>query len=50
MDTFFRQVNEPVNLIVDSIDLPKDDDESLVIVEAPSSEGVVDQVTLHYHF
>ncbi|XP_054261636.1 TRAF3-interacting protein 1-like isoform X2 [Macrosteles quadrilineatus] len=43
-DTDNKQVNEPVNLIVDSIDLPKDDDESLVIVEAPSSEGVVDQV------
>ncbi|XP_046685490.1 TRAF3-interacting protein 1 [Homalodisca vitripennis] len=39
-----KVVNEPVNLIVDSKDLPKDDDETLVTVEASVADITTDQV------
>lgn len=40
----FRLVSEPINLIVDSKDMPEDDDNTLVTVEAPPPEAVMDQV------
>uniref|UniRef100_A0A1B6EJN8 TRAF3-interacting protein 1 n=1 Tax=Cuerna arida TaxID=1464854 RepID=A0A1B6EJN8_9HEMI len=39
-----KVVSEPVNLIVDSKDLPKDDDETLVTVEASIADITTDQV------
>uniref|UniRef100_A0A1B6L6V9 TRAF3-interacting protein 1 n=1 Tax=Graphocephala atropunctata TaxID=36148 RepID=A0A1B6L6V9_9HEMI len=43
-DTDSKVVSEPVNLIVDSKDLPKDDDETLVTVEASGADITTDQV------
>ncbi|KAG8281159.1 TRAF3-interacting protein 1 [Homalodisca vitripennis] len=44
IETCCRVVNEPVNLIVDSKDLPKDDDETLVTVEASVADITTDQM------
>lgn len=47
----FREVNEPVNVIVDNSESSKDDEE-LVTVEAPTAliEAVDDQVRSNGHF